>query len=202
MNPDRTASDRAFVGFLESLLKRDDRATLAALRRALGQHPTAAVDAYRYVIPRVAPEVTGRERDREEKIYFLIAGLFAFHQIPWPKDETEQGYTNFGASMARLAAAMERLAPKKGISGVERRMNGLLACSFDDIREHLRHAVSLLKSKQIPVDWMRLIADLRWWNTEDRSVQRKWARAFWASTRESAEETEPAGQTEEDTNVR
>jgi CRISPR system Cascade subunit CasB len=191
MNRDRIASDRAFVGFLESLLKHDDRATLAALRRALGHNPTAAIEAYPYVIPRVAPDISPAERDREEQIYLLAAGLFAFHQISWPRDDSEKAYTNFGASMARLASVMDS-------AGVERRMSALLACSFHDLPEHLRHAASLLKSKQIPVDWARLIADLRWWNTEDRRVQREWARAFWASTRESTEETEPAEQTGEE----
>jgi CRISPR system Cascade subunit CasB len=194
MNPDRTASDRAFVGFLESLLKRDDRATLAALRRALGQHPAAAIKAYPHVMPRVAPDLQPRERDREEQIYLLTAALFAFHQISWPRDDSQRGYTNLGASMARLASATDS-------AGVERRVSGLLACAFDDLPEHLRHAASLLKTKQIPIDWARLIADLRWWNTEDRRVQREWARAFWASTLETAQESEPA-ETGEETNVR
>jgi CRISPR system Cascade subunit CasB len=181
MNSDRTAPDRAFAAFLESLLKRDDRATLAALRRALGQHPAAAAEAYRYVMPRIGPEVSEHARDREEQIYLLAAGLFALHQIPWAKDDSEKGYSNLGASMARLASATDS-------EGVQRRMSGLLACSFDDLPEHLRHAASLLKAKQIGIDWARLIADLRWWKTEDRRVQREWARAFWASTRETAEE--------------
>lgn len=181
MNQDRIASDRGFAGFLESLLKRDDRATLAALRRALGSNPAAAIEAYPYVIPRVASELSPPERERDERIYLLVAGLFAFHQIPWRKDDSGKAYTNFGASMANLASATDS-------AGVERRMSALLACSFDDLSEHLRHAVSLLKSKSIPIDWARLIRDLRWWNTEDRRVQREWARAFWASTAKAAHE--------------
>ncbi len=191
MNSDRIAADRAFVGFLESLLKRDDRATLAALRRALGRNPAAANQAYPYVMPRVLSDLSARERARDEWIYLLVAGLFAFHQISWPRNDSEKSYTNLGASMAQLASATNSAA-------VERRMSALLACSFEDLDEHLRHAVSLLKSKQVPVDWARLIDDLRWWNTDDRRVQREWARAFWASTGEGSEETEPAEQTGEE----
>jgi CRISPR system Cascade subunit CasB len=85
---------------------------------------------------------------------------------------------------------MARLASVTDSGRVERRMSGLLACSFDDLPEHLRHGASLLKAKQIGIDWARLIADLRWWNTEDRRVQREWARAFWASIREIEDESE------------
>jgi CRISPR system Cascade subunit CasB len=191
MNADRRACDHAFVAFLDSLVRNNDRATLAALRRARGRSPTA-IEAYQYVMPRVAEDTDGFEREREEEIYLLVAGLFAFHQLPWPADYSQKGYTNFGASMARLASATES-------AGVERRMTALLACSFDDLPEHLRHAVSLLKSKQIPVDWMRLIGDLRRWNSEDRTVQREWARAFWAGARESGE-TAHAQETGEETN--
>jgi CRISPR system Cascade subunit CasB len=182
MNSDRRASDHAFVAFLDALVRNNDRATLAALRRARGRSPTAT-PAYRYVMPRVAEDANAFEREREEEIYLLVAGLFAFHQLSWAADHSQKGYTNFGASMARLASVTEG-------AGVERRMTALLACSFDDLRQHLRQAVSLLKTKQIPVDWMRLIGDLRRWNSEERSVQREWARAFWASVRETGETTQ------------
>ena len=192
MNRDRIAADRAFVGFLESVRKRDDRATLAALRRALGRNPAAANEAYPYVMPRVSPDLSPRERDRDVRIYLLVAGLFASQ----PRDDSEKASTNFGASMAKLASATET-------AGVERRMSALLACSFDDLPEHLRRAGTLLKSKQISVDWARLIDDLRWWDTEDRRVQREWARAFWTSAGESTEEeeTEPAEQMKEKAGV-
>lgn len=181
MTPDLTASDRAFVGFLKSLLGRNDRQALAALRRALGSHPAAAVDAYPYVMPRVPRDLSPRQLDREEQIYLLTASLFAFHQIQWQRDESAKSYTNLGASMARLASVTES-------AGVERRMSAMLACSFDELPEHLRHAASLLKSKQVPIDFARLMNDLRRWNNEDRSVQREWARAFWASTAETVQE--------------
>jgi CRISPR system Cascade subunit CasB len=195
MTSERAVADRIFIRFLESLVQRKDRAALAALRRGSGHHPAAAVEAYGHVMPRVAKDIAPRERDLDERIYLLAASLFAFHQISWPMVDAEKSYTNFGASMARLASATES-------AGVERRMNALLASSFEDLPEHLRHAVSLLKAKQVGIDWTRLISDLRWWNDEDRRVQREWARAFWASTREETEETESAEENGEDANVR
>jgi CRISPR system Cascade subunit CasB len=188
MSSDRNAADGAFVGFLESLVEKKDRATLAALRRTLRRSPAARAEAYPYVIPRVAANLAPYERDRDEEIYLLVAGLFAFHPVSWPQDDPQRSYRNFGASMARLASKTES-------AGVERRTSALLASSFSELPEHLRHAVSLLKSKQVPVDWLRLIRDLRWWNGEDGRVRREWARAFWASTRETTEvETETQGE--------
>ena len=64
----------------------------------------------------------------------------------------------------------------------EKRFVALLNCHQEDLPDHLRHAVSLLRSKEIPIDWARLLRDLRWWHREDKRVQRDWARAFWGRT--------------------
>jgi CRISPR system Cascade subunit CasB len=62
---------------------------------------------------------------------------------------------------------------------VERRFVGLLNCHADDLDKHLRQAVGLLKSKDIPIDWTRLLHDIQGWIWESRNVQLAWARAFW-----------------------
>ena len=65
---------------------------------------------------------------------------------------------------------------------VDRRFTVLLGANREDLPQHLRHAVSLLKSKDVPVDWARLLDDLKWWDDDDRRVQRRWAKAFWGRT--------------------
>ena len=56
----------------------------------------------------------------------------------------------------------------------------LLACSEAELGEHPAPRVSLLKSEDVPIDWVRLLADLKEWNYKRRPVQRRWARSFWA----------------------
>jgi CRISPR system Cascade subunit CasB len=163
--------DYRFIGHLEALRERRDRAALAALRRALGKEPGAAPEAYPIVMPYL-PEGAG---DRVERIHFLVGSLFALHQKSWPRTEGDRSRHDLGASMRILAE-------RRPGGGVERRFGALLACDEAELGEHLRHVVALLKSEEVPIDWARLLADLKEWNYERRPVQRRWARSFWAGT--------------------
>ena len=161
----KKSREESFVVYLEKLAEKEDRAALAALRRSLGKSPGEAADAHRYVLP-FSPAIW------EEPAYYLVAGLFALHPANWRKEEGDNRQTNFGASFAWLQSQVDS-------DSIEKRFVALLDCHEDDLAEHLRHAVSLLRSKEVPVDWVQLLRDLRNWNHEDRFVQRNWARAFW-----------------------
>ena len=168
-------SSERFISFLQGLAQSDDRAALAALRRGLGRSPGEEPEMHKYVVP-----WTGREQSRwAADTYYLVAALFAHHPVQWSE---QRGASNLGASFARLCNA-SNMSPE----GVERRFTNLLGVDAEDLHLHLRHAVSLLKSKDIPVDWGRLLADLRWWDHEDRWVQRRWAQEFWSGTPHTGE---------------
>ena len=47
---------------------------------------------------------------------------------------------------------------------IEKRFMSLLDADIEDLSDHLRHAVSLAKSKDVPIDWSRLFNDIRWWD--------------------------------------
>ena len=61
----------------------------------------------------------------------------------------------------------------------------LLSAHPDDLGDYLRQAVSLLKSKDVPVNWQRLLKDVLAWKRRDErprlKVQKRWARNFWRS---------------------
>lgn len=180
-------SDHVFVAFLERLRESKERAKLAALRRALGKEPLAAPEAW----PIVMPFVPERAGERIERVYFLVAALFALHPKSWPRpDEGDRRRRDFGASM-RL------LAERRPGGGVDRRFAALLAADDADLGEHLRHAVSLLKSDDVPIDWKHLISDLKEWNYERRDAQRRWARSFWAGTAPNEDNAHDAEQSKE-----
>lgn len=169
-----------FVEYLEKLDTDQDRAALAALRRSLSKSPGQAAEAHQHVLWLNPPS-------REEPAYYLVAGLFALHPANWRKEEGDKRLTNFGASFAWLKS-------KTDSGSIEKRFVALLDCHEDDLPEHLRHAISLFKSKEILVDWVQLLRDLRNWNHEDRFVQRRWARAFWGEAeKEVANESASAG---------
>jgi CRISPR system Cascade subunit CasB len=162
--------EEQFVEYLTGLVDREDRASLAALRRGLGKAPGEAAEAYRYVVPWLRRDSPPWEDD----VYFLVASLFALHQKNWKAVASNRRTTNLGASFARMANEVEG-------GSVERRFVALLNCDRDDLPEHLRHAISLLKSKEVPVDWTQLLQQIQDWARYDRRVQREWARAFWGA---------------------
>lgn len=163
--------DRAFVARLQRLVTEDDRGALAMLRRGLRRAPGNEPAMHKYVVPWL-----GDEKGWREDVFYLVASMFAFHPTNWPED-TEDKDPNLGASFARLSRS-----DGGSVEAVERRFTVLLSTHQEDLHVQLRHAVSLLKSKDVPVDWVRLLSDLRWWGNDDRSVQRRWAKAFWGQT--------------------
>ncbi len=154
-----------FVGHLERLRDEDDRRALAILRRGVNRQPGTALEMFSLVIPWVPDS-----RHAEDSV-FLVAALFALH--PQPK-----GQKTLGSAFAQIPDASE---------SIEQRFNALLNCHRDDLPYHLRQAVSLLRSKEIPVDWRRLLRDVLGWEHDSRYVQRAWAREFWRSADSSQE---------------
>jgi CRISPR system Cascade subunit CasB len=161
-----------FIDYLENL--RNDRGTLAALRRGLGQPPGTVASMYPYVV-RWLPDDAPPWR---EAIYYQIAALFAYHPA-------EGGSGNMGRHFARARD------PQGDNTALERRFTALLAAHPDDLDFYLRQAVSFLRSKEVPVHWHQLFYDLQRWGYESRSVQKAWARAFWGRPTQDTQPMEP-----------
>lgn len=161
-----------FVAYLAELGERDDRGALAALRRGLGKAPGEATEMYPYVVPWVPRAVS----PAQERAFYLIAALFAWHPHSWPADGRPAAERNLGASFQRLVTDANR-------ASVERRFVALLNTHAEDLPDRLRQAIGLLKSKDVPVDWAQLLRDLQRWDSPSRQVQRAWARSFWGESR-------------------
>lgn len=166
-----SSQEERFINRLKELADGDERGALASLRRGLGQLPGTVADMYRYVEPFLGQERSGVK----ESAFYLVAALFALH----PKS-TEFG--NMGTHMAKTRS-------EGGEDALERRFTALLASHPDDLPDYLRQAVSFLKSKEEPVNWLQLLWDLQNWEKREDpkfSVQKKWATFFW-SGRQSTE---------------
>jgi CRISPR system Cascade subunit CasB len=159
-----------------------DRAALAALRRGLGKGPGEAAELYRYVVPYARPEPTDA--------HYVVASLFGLHPKSWLVSAStgrsrKRRPTNLGVSMGRLRE-IERERRGGDASSVEQRFTALLNAHAADLPEHLRRVVSLLKAREVRVDWAQLLHDLRRWDAPGREVQRAWAEAYWAPPAEEA----------------
>jgi len=158
--------DDQFIDRLQKLAKGGERGALASLRRGLGQPPGTVAEMYRYVEPFLGGMESGARY--KESAFYLVAALFAYH----PKS-TDEG--NMGTHLAKTRT-------DAGADALERRFTALLAAHPDDLPDYLRQAVSFLKSKEEPVNWLRLVQDLQNWEKRDDpkySVQKRWAREFW-----------------------
>ena len=163
--------DEAFIGYLERLHEREDRAALAALRRGLGKEPGEDMEALKHVLRFNPPE-------RDEHWYCLVGALYALHPATWMTESGERPFAaNFGASLSRLWFARET-----GRESLEQRFVALLSADQSELPDKLRHAVNQLRSETIPVNWLQLLRDLRFWDADGRRVQRRWARAFWSAS--------------------
>jgi CRISPR system Cascade subunit CasB len=65
---------------------------------------------------------------------------------------------------------------------LEKYLIAVLNANYEDLQDHLRRIVSLLKSKDIPLNWSQLLYDIQHWNTNDRWIQHQWAEGFWGKT--------------------
>src|SRR5688572_29901113 len=86
-----------FANALQELVTREDRATLAALRRGLGKDPGEVPEMHPFVL-RWMPESV--ERWREDH-WYLVASLFAVHRRNWAPPDSGHPH-NLGESFARL----------------------------------------------------------------------------------------------------
>ena len=161
-------SQRDFIGHLLSLAKeaQEDRGALADLRSGLGKEPGQMARVHRHVVPYLP------ESRYDDRWYYITGALFGSS----PKHR--QGWS--------LGAAFRSLRHKS--DSMEARFVALLNAHPDDLDDHLRHAVSLLKSNEQPLDWFRLFDDLLQWDHPEGHVQLRWARDFY--TRDSGRKSD------------
>lgn len=151
-----------FVSFLEK--NAVDRALLADLRRGLaGRH----MAAYRYITPYIGMTPDDKAAAREADL-LLIGGLFGLHP-----SSTHTG--NMGDHLRALADDAGDDA------ATTRRFVQLLSLRRPTLDVPLRQHISLLRAKEVAVNWHQLLADLRRWDAPSRSVQKRWAKAYWRS---------------------
>jgi CRISPR system Cascade subunit CasB len=156
---------RPFIESLERLYVNEERGALAALRRGLGRAPGTAMEMHPYVVP-----FTRDLNRRQEDALYVVAALFGLY----PRESWRRG---IGEKFSNLGASLKLLKREKDSGGVERRFVALLNCRAEDLPNHLRQFVGLLKTNDIPIDWPQLLRDVIRWD-DDENVQRNWARAF------------------------
>jgi len=151
---------KSFIGNLLSLAEegKEDRGALADLRSGLGKEPGKMARVHKYVAPYL-PE----EYRTDDHWYYLTATLFGL----FPKHKN-------GVSVGKAFCPL-----KEKSDSMEARFVALLNAHPDDLADHLRHIISLLKANEQPIDWFKLLDDLLRWDDPEGKVQLRWARDFY-----------------------
>jgi CRISPR system Cascade subunit CasB len=93
----------------------------------------------------------------------LVASLFALHPARGGK--------------GGVGSAVRRIKDKSG--SIEKRFSALVDSDRDALTVKLRYMTTLLKSNNVPVDWLQVLKDLSSWEHQDRFVQRRWVSEFY-----------------------
>jgi len=176
-----------FITRLEYLLQIKNRGALAQLRREVKRD--VSYEVFRWLPPNT--------NIWQENAAIIIGPLFAYYYQA--KEESILNFEgNLGASFRSLVSTLVKEGSKEedARKRVERRFLVILNSHIEDIPHHLRYAVGILRSKDIPINWRRLTNDILNWTHDDKFVQRNWSRSFWGFPKEAKKYQE----TEEDIN--
>ena len=130
------------------------RAAMAKLRQAILNPILAA--------PYVAP-FTENLNERQEDCFYLIASLFALNP-------NHQSGVSFGGAFKHL---------REKSDGMDKRFSMILGARQEQLPDLIRHGIRLLATESLALDWEKLLLDLLYWDTLNKSVQRKWARDYY-----------------------
>lgn len=99
-----------------------------------------------------------------------VAGLFATHP-----EETSTG--NFGVTCKAIEQNRgDKRNDDSKLTSTERRFQHLLTAEKGELYGRVLRLVLMAKSQGVPVNYEKLISDLKFWNN---STKTEWASAFW-----------------------
>lgn len=148
---------------------RDDRGMMANLRCILVENKKH----------RAWPALNRLRISLDDEDASFIAGLFATHP-----EETAKG--NFGVTCKAIEQAKDlNKGDDSKLTPTERRFLHLLAAEKgEELYSRILRMVLMAKAMNIPVNYEKLKADLKFWSDS----RRKWAEAFWTQDTPSATE--------------
>ncbi len=167
--PDYPKQNEDFVASLVALCTKD-RGHRAALRRWW------SVGTRHYAYP-----ILGRLFALDDERKTLVSALYAVHS----KDSVPahvSGGNSIGSAALKLAGGS---TSANGFDSMEKHFRRLLAADeLEDLGPQLHRLVKRLERESIPLDYARLLGDLRQFRNNSEAVKTRWALAFWQAPTE------------------
>jgi len=160
------------------------KAYLASLRRSVNKNVQLASGVFPVIFSNIPVKYLGKsgELTEAERSIILALQLYALHQQG--KEETVN--TRFSSKAKKpvdnIGASLSSLRIEDDNQAVDRRFNAMItATSFNELANHLRHLIKLLKAKtDTKVDYARLADDLFWFQKgQENNIRLKWSRSYY-----------------------
>jgi len=87
----------------------------------------------------------------------------------------------------RYAGGTPRTSVRWHVSNVKRYTVRETRVTPDDLAEHLRSVIRLLKANELSIDFFQLLEDLLQWDHPDGHVQLRWARGFYGQGQQQSD---------------
>ena len=173
---------------IASILRGGDSSAgiLAMLRRGAGKKPGDDPALWGILFDGMPEEMMSKNGapSRAEWAVYAALTLFAVHQQgkDLKRDCMHKAGISFGQAAAGLAES------KKDADRIIRRFNqAVTADSIEGITYHLRGMISMLRRKDIPLDYAKLAKDLYFLQTSSASVTRlEWGQDFYKELNKKA----------------
>jgi CRISPR system Cascade subunit CasB len=165
------------------------KATLAKLRQSIGRGLSQTAEVWPEVfaeLPEGYLSSTG-EPTKEEKAIFTSLQFYALHQ---------QGKSESTASLDNthnIGQSLKVLRQGEDTKAIDRRFNAMITSStFDELTNHLRHLIKLLKKSNKKVSYAQLSDDLFWYQVGgDDKVRLRWGQSYYSySSKEKTKKEE------------
>lgn len=173
------------------------RASLAHLRNSIGYDISHTVEIWKDVFSEMPIEFLSRDGlvTKEENAVFVALQLYALHQQGSSdsvhakeqisaKESIDGTEGRISVRKHNIGHSLKTLRDPVEYSGIDRRFNAMItSSSFQELIVHLRHLVSILKSKsKAKVNYARLADDLFWYqNGKKEQVRLRWGQSYYAS---------------------
>jgi len=151
------------------------RQALAELRRGANFHPGSRLPMVRHI----ARFLGDRPDSWPDECFYMVAALFAIHQAPVLTASYE--HLKDRGLGAALDAMLNKSDSRLSHDNMEARLLALVNSGPATLPVHLRQAISLLSSAEVPLDWDMLLQDILDWRNMRRKVQDRWLREFYGA---------------------
>lgn len=133
--------------------------------------------------------VLGRLHALDDKRKTIVAALYAVHATKGTPPHVSGG-KSIGKAALTLAGGSSKAA---GFDSMEKHYQRILAAGdLDDLAPQLHRLVKRLERASIPLDYARLLSDMRQFDKYSERIKTDWAVDFWQADETETAESHPS----------